>query len=152
MDVLDNMAMVRQKRGLPAIDPTRIEGFGPGAPPVPEIRLDHEIPGAEAYEDPDPPSPLIALGKKPEPSTASLPEPKLMVVDGNAVYAGQAAVLSGPDQAAIGRIVLEAVQRKLREQLAEVRRQAPRRVRKAAVVEGPKRGRRRRVDAVSGAA
>ena len=69
MDVLENMAYVRSNRGLPPIDPTKIEGDEE----APEIRVDITgAPGEEEYRDPDPdfvplPPELVPL-RAPEPS------------------------------------------------------------------------------------
>lgn len=147
MSVIPNIVVdqIRAQRGLdPLPDPTRILGFGnPEDEPPPDFS--NPYPPLE-----EPMSPLIQaaqpqvfrapelghqtarelLNAPPQVSAAiPAPLPELVVVGPIGSFRGREVRLGEKDQAAIARIILEAVQRNLAETLAEVRAQAPRRIR-----------------------
>ena len=154
-NLLDDLNAVRARNGQDLINPFAIQGFEEGSPPLPPLdmeRIEAANPAshlsAELLAEPDPtpgppPSPLVMLGEaKEEPKEAPQPSPfqagvlpldpdLLLVMGGQASFKGQAVELSETDQAAVARIVLESAQRRLREQLDQVRKAAPRRIRAA---------------------
>ncbi|OGO47235.1 MAG: hypothetical protein A2Z30_03345 [Chloroflexi bacterium RBG_16_64_43] len=136
-DVLTRLAEIRQRQGLPPINPSIIQGFGPEEPPPPdEPNPDNEsfpededdlrapLPPAAAPEVPA--SPLVNLGRQATPPAANL-----LVLDSMAAYQGQKIKLTEKEQGQVVRIVLLAVRRQLKEQLAALDRRLPRRARRA---------------------
>lgn len=120
-NILEKLDEVRIKRGLPTFDPTRIEGEGPFPdfedPPFPAVEVP-DIP--EIQEQESPLMALGALGTQPPPATAPIPD-GLVVMDHVASYEGQAVHLSDQDFAAIGAIVLRALERRIKEQHKELK-------------------------------
>jgi len=137
----------------------RIDGFGPEDPPPPAwgppLQV-QEIPHPDLPRDPAldgedpepavPPSPLLAPIPRPQTNLTApiLQTPALglglVVQDRLGSFQGQAVELSESEQASIARIVLEAVQKRLRGQLDAIRKQAPKRakrVRRGDMVVGP---------------
>lgn len=150
-------------REPPLVDPDHM----PPPPKAPDQETDFD----EGDDPPHPPwpehvtshmSPLMEMGLQAQRTVSTAEagaeafapvEPDLMVAGPQAAYKGQPALLSEEEQAAVGRIVLEAAQRVLREKLDAARAKAPRRRRKAAPAPQPapetppkrKRGRPRKI-------
>ena len=151
--VLDEMNEVRTRNGQDPINPFQIQGFeGGDAPPLDWDRIQAANPASRLPEidDPQPPapappapmtaepvSPLVALGEAkdaPQPPPfrpgvlPPLDDTQVVVHGRQSSFRGQFVDLSDSEHAAIGRIILEAAQRRLRAQLDEVRKRAPRRL------------------------
>ena len=150
-DLLSRLAEIRELQGRePIPDPTRIEGFGRGAPSPPPLPAGLErgpVDLSQVPENPDdfeneviPPSPLI-------PTTATLddfsqrvqstllPKPDLAVVGIDAKhtiaqYLGREVTLNDRESASVKAVILRALQRVVKEQLAEVRALLPKRRRR----------------------
>lgn len=132
--VVDVVDEVRAARGLPQINPFKIEDdFRPGPEPTPEqqaqaranLQKPPEIPAVpqeEMLERPEPERPKAHEFPFPDASA-----PKLMILDGHAAVEGRGVELSEADQARIVRIVKNALVSGLRE---EIRKLGPVRVRK----------------------
>jgi len=124
-----------------SLEGLRIKGFGPEDPPAPTYPalaedetdfdpIEHDIPTVPQ----PPPSPLVALGQKSQQKgerETIAPTDGLLVMGSLAAYKGQNVELLESEQGSIARIILEAAQRRLRGHLAEVKRQAPKRAKKA---------------------
>lgn len=186
MDILNQLAEIRERQGLAPIDGTRIEGFEPGSPPPPplppeifpseppEFPMEYDGDGGEVhvggpYTREPTPSPLIDLGKGAEPPPRPAEPPRtppqgLFVawMEGlpcEASYQGRAVTLADKEKAAVVKVVLQALARTVRGQLAEVQALLPKRKRRKAaggehaLAEGPspagarRRGRPRKVQA-----
>lgn len=164
MSLIDNLAAIREMQGkAPLPSPHHIQGFEPGAPPVPAyIPQDRGVPA----NDPDPdefginderpaaaPSPLIprnpiktvAQNLIPLPPVEDLPS--LTVWGTLASWKGRAVTLSEADEKAVRSVVLKAIQRELEADLSDAGAKRTRRSRaKAAPLSAepakPKRGRK----------
>ncbi len=130
-NVLDQMADVRQKRGLPPINPFQIEGFGDGSTPPPIDRHAPETPpeilsASEHYGAPlEPelesapptpppvsrPTPVVARPASVQQQPIEMPEPEVIVVDRQAQFKGYAVVLNETEKALVDRALSQALRR-----------------------------------------
>lgn len=158
-DPLSVIAAVRAARGMPPVENVYgIDGFGPGDPPAPEFTREQLLgiadnpDGAPEQAPPvaapepvaQPPSVLEAYrARRPAPAA---PEAALSVWDDKASFKGRDVVLTEADVTAVTAIVLRALAREVKAQLAEIGGLMPRQKRVAAepVKRGPGRPRKER--------
>ena len=150
MSLIQQLADFDMRRGKPPIDPTRIEGFGPDAPPAPQANpREASIPSArELHGEPlelpeenvtpiEAQSPLVEAGLRgiergPEARgfgrmRATIEEADLWVSNESAAYKGRAVTLNAKEQAQVSKVILKAIRRSLDEQYEEVAGRLPRR-------------------------
>lgn len=142
--VLDNLAEIRERRGLDPINPHTIEGFGDGMPPAPPlldgspipsaaerygspIELDDETPFSTQAPQPPPPPPAVATMDA--LLSAFVAMNRVTIAGPSAVLDGHSTTLSDADLAQVERVVLGALQRDLRAKQAELAKLVPRRTR-----------------------
>lgn len=125
-DFHQKMAEINQRQGKDPIDGTRIEGFGPGTPPVPERQIDIQS-AAEQYGEPvetnfaPPPqvSPLLNIARKPPekpqeaPAAPVTPEAELWIAEDFAAYKNRPVKLLKEERDQVVRIVVRALKRDL---------------------------------------
>jgi hypothetical protein len=151
MSLLDDLAKIREMQGRePLPDPTKIQGFGPGATPAPPYippARDPDVPqewlDPELDEPQTPPSPLIPQrprATKPVPETAVPPPFSLMVMDRVAEWKGRLVQLTEPEEKSIRAVVLLAIQREVTADLAEAGAPRVRRVRRQKPIPAPESG------------
>lgn len=112
-------------------------------PPAPRAVFDDEQEAAPPH--PDWPGSTATFGGM-VTMTPAPTEPDLIICGSQGTYKGQAAILNDQDQAAVGRIVLEAARRVILEHLDAAKKLAPRRRMKAteqpqSIAPKPRRGR-----------
>jgi hypothetical protein len=151
---IDQLAEISRRQGREFIDPTRIEGFGPGNAPAPlppttppeQLPVPHIPSARDLHGDPvefsqivgemsvaEPaPSPLVELGKKAAPPEVpvvpvnEVPTASLVIVGRNAVYRDRPVLLNDTEHAAVVAIVLKAIRRDLDVQYQELTGRRPR--------------------------
>lgn len=137
---------IREQAGYePLPDPGKIQGFGEGAPPPPPFTVREPVdlsqvpePDYDDEEDvyePVPPSPLIPQGAQFAPAPPSLSKPDFAVVGNDsstyiADYLGRQVELTEQERAKVKRVVLGAIVRVARMQMAEVEALLPKRTRR----------------------
>lgn len=145
MDLVQQLAAIRNAAGLdPLPDHTIIHGFEDGSPPPPDQSRAEAGLVDEPEDYPDTPpqthqSPLVAAGLPQPPPVIRrvgpppeglgeaprglpvLPVADLLILDGAAAYKGRTVELTGEEQAKVVTLVLEAMQRDIEDQLAQVR-------------------------------
>lgn len=135
MGLLENLAAIRERQGLPPMpDPTVIQDDGgpppppwvpPASPPIPPDWIDTVEDDDVQASYVEPVSPLIPrrAPQSPQAATSSpalARTPDLAVFDRIAAYKGRDVELSEAEHKQVVRIVLGAVARTVNEQLAEV--------------------------------
>jgi hypothetical protein len=139
-DLNQRLEQIREMQGKPPMpNPMFIQGFEPGStppPPLHPLEIPPDDPMADEFLDGDPPAPVPASPLVPRrpapPAPAAPPIPpiafQLVVADGVAAWKGRDVILTVEESNAIKAVVLGALQRELRADLATVGRK---RIRKA---------------------
>jgi hypothetical protein len=129
MSIIDQLNAVSRLQGRPPIDPTVIEGGTPPLDGEPQDVSRETIPELpdEAFEEP---SPLVNLARRmPPPDVPRETIPSLVLLDRVATFKDQKVDLDDAEYGAIASIVLRAIERRVKVQLAEIRKSLPKQVR-----------------------
>jgi hypothetical protein len=150
MSIIEQLAVIRERQGLSPLPDPRIIGGPPMAPPpVPENFGEPTATEQDPFDEEEPPStvsPLVAAGQRRDPPNLELtketmalmekmgpakPVLSLCVFDSEAAYLGHPVVLTDKEKRQVTQIVLKALQRVVKEQLASLVKLSPKRVRRA---------------------